>query len=387
MIVHQPFFLSLGDEIIKKLNSGDYDEFRFIVAYAKTSGVNRLLPSMLDFKNTGGKILGIVGIDQFNTSYEALKSLNNICDELYIYHSENLMKTFHVKAYSFKGASENWIAVGSNNLTAGGLFSNYEACMCKCTDDPEEEKMLMQLFSSYSDTGSPCCKMIDDDFIERLLAANYIQKEKALAIRRINEVSNWKKRDDKEVLFGSDKTLVVRKDPLSSQASGGEEGQSAADQLALNEPENDQAYLVRFVPKAGGRTKQVHFTMDILNNYFKMELHDHLQLQLINDIYRPEPIENRKINLSSTNRNVKIEVRAAEKLNRDYPDDTDKRPILLFRRVNPTFFEYMLLLDGDAGYDLLNNYLKNIEWHGRSFAYEYMEAGKLLSIWEDCPLV
>lgn len=385
MIIHQPFISSLGDEIIERLQSGEYKEFWFIVAYAKTSGVNRLLPSMQEFKEAGGQIIGVVGIDQFNTSYEALKSLNTLCDKLYVYHSEDPMKTFHVKAYFLKGPSGNWITIGSSNFTAGGLFSNYEACMSKCTDDPEEKSMVIKLFSSYSDSDSPCCKKIENDFIERLLEADYIQSEKVIADRRIKETSQRKNRKNKDVLFGKDKSLAVEKTYSSSR---GGKRQKASVQSASSEIMNDnQDYLARFVPKAGGRTKQVHFTMDILQNYFKMKVDDHLRLQLINDIYHPEAIEERKIILSGRNRNVKIEIRAAAKLNDDYPDDAYKRPILLFRRVNPTLFEYMLLLDGEAGYDLLNEHLNSIVWHGRSLAYEYMDSGKLLSIWEDCPLI
>jgi len=93
MIINQPFIDALGFKLIDRLRSDVYSNFYFIVAYAKTSGVNRLLPYMQQFKATGGKIFGIIGIDQNNTSYEALVSLYGICDELYVYHSEGLMRT------------------------------------------------------------------------------------------------------------------------------------------------------------------------------------------------------------------------------------------------------------------------------------------------------
>jgi len=83
MIVNQPFRNTLGFKIIYELQSAIYNSFRFIVAYAKTSGIHRLLPYMQQFKATGGRIYGVVGVDQKNTSYEALISLYNVCDELY----------------------------------------------------------------------------------------------------------------------------------------------------------------------------------------------------------------------------------------------------------------------------------------------------------------
>ena len=80
-LINQPFQNSIGFNLIDLLQSKKYTDFRFIVAYAKTSGVNRILPYMKEFKENGGTIRAVVGIDQSNTSYEALISLNKICDE------------------------------------------------------------------------------------------------------------------------------------------------------------------------------------------------------------------------------------------------------------------------------------------------------------------
>lgn len=80
-IVNQPFKQSLGFRLIEKIQSGHFSVFHFMVAYAKTSGVNRLLPYMRQFKENGGTIKAVVGIDQGNTSYEALISLLSVCNE------------------------------------------------------------------------------------------------------------------------------------------------------------------------------------------------------------------------------------------------------------------------------------------------------------------
>ena len=164
-LIHQPFQNSIGFSLIDMLQSKKYTEFRFIVAYAKTSGVNRILPYMKEFKENGGAIKAVVGIDQSNTSYEALISLNKICDELYVYHTENLMRTFHVKAYYLGGADTNWLAVGSNNFTAGGLFSNYEASLCEFVDDQLSSSFL-SMFSQYTYETSNCCKRITSELNE-----------------------------------------------------------------------------------------------------------------------------------------------------------------------------------------------------------------------------
>ena len=171
-IVNQPFKQSLGFRLIEKIQSGHFSVFHFMVAYAKTSGVNRLLPYMRQFKENGGTIKAVVGIDQGNTSYEALISLLSVCNELYIYHSEDFMRTFHVKAYHLGKSDENWIAIGSNNFTAGGLFSNYEASMASAVDE-EQTNDFMDMFRRYSDIESPCCKLGAQEFVDELLRSVY----------------------------------------------------------------------------------------------------------------------------------------------------------------------------------------------------------------------
>lgn len=373
MIINQPFIDALGFKLIDRLRSDVYSNFYFIVAYAKTSGVNRLLPYMQQFKATGGKIFGIIGIDQNNTSYEALVSLYGICDELYVYHSEGLMRTFHVKAYYFKGNRSSWIAIGSNNFTAGGLFSNYEASIYHEIENSQDNEFL-NMFDCYSNTDSPCCKLVNLPLIKQLLRNGYIRREKVLAKQRITKTRRQRNRQPETILFGREVSVVLP--------------QSTVNITTVNEQTvDDMNYLIRHVPRAGGRSKQVHFTMDILQNYFNMEPGEHLYLQQIDDIYTPHTIEERKIVLSGRNRNVKIEVAAADILNKNYPADENKRPILVFKRVNPRMFEYMLLIEGDPGYDALNSRLLGLSWHQRSLRYEIINTDTMLTIWEDCPLI
>ena len=127
--------------------------------------------------------------------------------------------------------------------------------------------------------------------------------------------------------------------------------------------------------------------MHILKNYFKLSPGNELQLQQIHDIYTPHGIENRRVVYSARNKNVKIEVSAAEILNTAYPIDKGKRPILIFKRVNPTLFEYMLLMEGNPGYEELNKRLLGLDWHHKSLRYEVIDADTMLTLWEDCPLI
>lgn len=396
-IVNQPFKQSLGFRLIEKIQSGHFSVFHFMVAYAKTSGVNRLLPYMRQFKENGGTIKAVVGIDQGNISYEALISLLSVCNELYIYHSEDFMRTFHVKAYHLGKSDENWIAIGSNNFTAGGLFSNYEASMASAVDE-EQTNDFMDMFRRYSDIESPCCKLGAQEFVDELLTNGYIQHEKSLAKHSIDAVKRSRARQKETILFGKDNFLGLPSVPdgaptPSSTLRATPPPATTAPASPTPIPavegveDTDMDYLVRHVPKAGDRSQQVHFTMDILKNYFKLSPGNELQLQQIHDIYTPHGIENRRVVYSARNKNVKIEVSAAEILNTAYPIDKGKRPILIFKRVNPTLFEYMLLMEGNPGYEELNKRLLGLDWHHKSLRYEVIDADTMLTLWEDCPLI
>lgn len=385
-IINQPFQQALGFQLIDALRSEKYCAFRFAVAYAKTSGVNRLLPYMQQFKSAGGQIEGVVGIDQCNTSYEALQALSSVCGRLYVYHSEDWSRTFHVKAYCFEEPSgKSWLAIGSNNFTAGGLFGNYEASIAAKTDGAMVQQ-FQELFQHYSDVNSSCCKAADQPFIELLLDQRYIYREVDLAKQRIAQRNSDRSGKKHSVLFGHESTASAPRinltAPIPSVIS------SATGNMSMTLPlDLGGDYLIRHVPKAGGRSKQVHFTFSILNNYFHLSPGDQLILQQVNGAGIPSFIEHRQVVLSPRNQNVKVEVAGAAILDDHYPDDLTKRPILVFRRVQPTMFEYVLLMDGDPGYDRLNGRLLSLNLRGNSLPFEIVDTKNMLELWSGCPLL
>ena len=119
---------SIGKEISSSLHSGKYSDFKIAVAYAKNSGISRIYNDLSNFANNGGKTSVVVGIDQNNTSYQALINLRTFTqDELFIHHDKNFDITFHPKMYLFGNKDIEKVIIGSSNLTGGGLYLNYEA--------------------------------------------------------------------------------------------------------------------------------------------------------------------------------------------------------------------------------------------------------------------
>ena len=124
-IINQPFQGQLGNILISELDNR-YSSFTIFSAFAKNSGVLRLKKALEQHRANGGKITAFIGIDLDGTSYEALLNLFSLCDNLYVIHSESFSTTYHSKIYLLEKAGSAWCAIGSNNLTGGGLWTNFE---------------------------------------------------------------------------------------------------------------------------------------------------------------------------------------------------------------------------------------------------------------------
>lgn len=189
-IINQPFNGQLGTILIDKLSKEKYKYFVIVSAFAKNSGVLRLKESIQEFREKGGKVDAFIGIDAHGTSYEAVCNLFSLVDNLYIVHDNNSVTTFHPKAYYLtdRNASD-WIAVGSNNLTGGGLWTNQEYSTIIGESD-NKGKDTINYFSAFikqidmykSDTCAFSLKINDVSDLDKLLDADLIRHEIQLQI-------------------------------------------------------------------------------------------------------------------------------------------------------------------------------------------------------------
>jgi hypothetical protein len=127
-LVLQPFEndLALIELLRDALASDVYESFTVVVAWARPSGLNLIKDDVQAFRDSGGHTHAIVGIDEGGATVEGLTvavSMFDVAEVLY----DPKGGTFHPKIYLFKGPAEALLVVGSNNLTAGGLYYNYEA--------------------------------------------------------------------------------------------------------------------------------------------------------------------------------------------------------------------------------------------------------------------
>lgn len=211
-ILNQPFQGQLGNVLIDQIENYDYSSLTIFSAFAKNSGVLRLKSSLEKFKKNTGYIKAFIGIDLDGTSYEALLNLFSLCDELYVIHSENMSTTYHSKIYLLENTTCAWCAIGSNNLTGGGLWTNFESASIQEYSLPTQKSELDNIYSiinKYSDNSYICStkiKSIDD--INTLLYSNYINKEISQKIATTQNRIIKKANQKRNHLFGSEKVSI-----------------------------------------------------------------------------------------------------------------------------------------------------------------------------------
>lgn len=194
-LINQPFNGQLGDILIDEI-SPRYKIMTIIVAFAKNSGVLRIKPKIEEFRKSGGIVRAYIGVDLNGTSIEALQNLMQICDAVHVIHSENPASTFHTKIFALENDNEIWMSVGSHNLTAGGLWTNFESSIHNKFNKstlplPQEVAVLNELIEKYDDSTYPCSKeLISENDLQELKENGYIATELKLRLSYSKERTN-----------------------------------------------------------------------------------------------------------------------------------------------------------------------------------------------------
>ena len=203
-LLNQPFNGQFGNRLIELLDSPDYQTLNIIVAFAKNSGVLRIKGALEKFRKRGGTVNVYVGVDLGGTSYEALTALLLHTDKLYVVHAEQ-GQTFHSKIYQFVGKEKGLVAVGSHNLTAGGLWTNFENSVLIPVGGLNEDKTELEngvgkYLSALDSLGDSLMPIEVQDDLDKLLENGYIVKEVAEQVRRANAAM---KKEGQTRLFGN----------------------------------------------------------------------------------------------------------------------------------------------------------------------------------------
>lgn len=172
----------LGAEILELLAADKpFSKIVLVSAFVALRTVLRLRDQLLQHVESGAELRITAGIDLGGTSREALEELLRWECETFVFHNPNPRATFHPKAYLFERQDAATLFVGSNNLTDGGFYTNYEVATRYAFDlpaDADDYKAILApllpfLFPQLDEIVQP----LDADLIQTLIARGELPAE------------------------------------------------------------------------------------------------------------------------------------------------------------------------------------------------------------------
>lgn len=187
-LIQQPGEGPRFGDLLKDLledRAGVFNRFEAAIAFAKRSGIRHLHQQLRTFLARGGSVRIVIGIDHGITSVEGLQLLLKIVGargEIWVFHNENPAATFHPKIYIFEGTGRAILAVGSNNLTEGGLFTNYESAIVhelnlNNTEDLQLLQGAKRHIDRLCDPNSGLALRLDAEVVEQLRQQGLVGSE------------------------------------------------------------------------------------------------------------------------------------------------------------------------------------------------------------------
>lgn len=170
--VAQPFAdgRDLRDFLDALAGDAAINELDVVVAWAKRSGLRRVRTQLEAVRDRPGTTRLIVGIDEGGATRQGLELAREIFSSVHVFH-DNSWRTFHPKIYLAVGGDRARLLVGSNNLTAGGVFFNYEAALeCVLTlpaDQGLVDEVRDHIDRLYAD--AEVCKPLDAALLDELI--------------------------------------------------------------------------------------------------------------------------------------------------------------------------------------------------------------------------
>ncbi|MHA6325985.1 hypothetical protein [Roseivivax sp. CAU 1753] len=193
-----------------------------------------------------------------------LKLEEHGASETFVYHNE-AGSVFHPKVYLFRNVEEARLIVGSNNMTASGLYSNVEAGLqldTALTDEVIES--ALDAMASWRDTTSGFALKLDETLLSKLLDNGYIKEEDKI---RPPQRKSKKKSDgsDTEKLFAS-RTYAPPKKTTKTKKSKSVGSSGPKEKEPIEADPSGTTVLMR-LRKARGTQTQIPFR--VADKFFK----------------------------------------------------------------------------------------------------------------------
>lgn len=171
----------LGLALSTMLDSGTpASRIVFVSAFVSLQTIMRIKHQVVALREKGTDVRFILGVDFGGTSQEVLRELLDWDLDVKIIKHRRPGHTFHPKLYLFEWDLQATIIVGSNNLTEGGFFGNYEAAVSVTYRLPEEGELFGSACSKlkrFLDPQGSTVNQLTSDFLEKLIKTGDIPSE------------------------------------------------------------------------------------------------------------------------------------------------------------------------------------------------------------------
>ncbi|MBI4317350.1 MAG: hypothetical protein HY675_02575 [Chloroflexi bacterium] len=175
-----------GDHVAELLarTADRFDTVRIAVAFAKASGVGILFDHLRAFPSPDRTLDVTVGVNHRGTSRQGLELLLKTGASVNIFNNPG-GGTFHPKLYLFERTNTEGVAlVGSNNLTRGGLYENYELSVrldydLTVAEDATAFDHACGVYDKYINEGSGTVRRLDPALLLELDQQGYLLDETA----------------------------------------------------------------------------------------------------------------------------------------------------------------------------------------------------------------
>lgn len=217
--IAQPYNnLQLGSLLDSALEDGhDIESVTIVSAFTSRASIMRLKKRLIELQDAAAQVRLVIGVDMGGTSKEVLSELETWPIEVKIFKNRKSGVTFHPKIYVIKRKDTADIYIGSNNLTEGGLFKNYEGGALVSYNllvDFELYSKAMSQLQQFVNPQQPIAKILDPEMLKKLLARSDIPSEAEKRVRdRVAKVGNIQDED----IFGFEPTPSAKSLPLDYQ--------------------------------------------------------------------------------------------------------------------------------------------------------------------------
>jgi HKD family nuclease len=167
-------------KIMAQLLDAEPKRIVFVSAFVGLQTVLRIKDQVLDLQRKGGDIRFVLGIDLGGTSQEVLNELLGWNIYVCIVKHRIPGHTFHPKFYLFEWGNKVEIIIGSNNITEGGFFGNYEGCARITYNLPDDFKQFERACAElkrFIFPDGPTAHELTCDFLKELIARKEVPTE------------------------------------------------------------------------------------------------------------------------------------------------------------------------------------------------------------------